>query len=163
MTFSFKPMTAAWARMIVGWRYPEPYTLYNAVPTGGPEDTVALLDPDYHYYALLDAHTELVAYCCFGEDAQVRGGDYSTPALDVGVGMRPDTIGQGAGSRIIQAALAFGERIFVPSAFRVTVAAFNQRAQRACLRVGFHQVACFPRPGDGQEFVVLLKHSAATD
>jgi hypothetical protein len=36
-----------------------------------------------------------IGFCCFGPDAQLRGGDYHEPALDVGLGLRPDLVGKG--------------------------------------------------------------------
>ncbi len=145
------------ARTIVAWRYPEPYEIYNADPANLADDVAALTNPRYRYYAIITAGNELVGYCCFGEDAQVSGGDYTAPALDVGAGMRPDLTGNGHGSTIIQAILGFGARTFNPPAFRATIAAFNQRAQRACQQVGFREKARFARPSDQREFVVLLK------
>jgi ribosomal-protein-alanine N-acetyltransferase len=67
-----------------------------------------LLRPDYHYYAVHDATGVLVGFCCYGEDAQVAGGDYAAPALDVGMGLRPDLVGQGRAHGFLQAILAWG-------------------------------------------------------
>ncbi len=150
-------MNKTHARIVVAWRYPEPYEPYNADPANLADDVAALTDPAYNYYAILNENSEFVAYCCFGEDAQVAGGDYAAPALDVGAGLRPDLTGNGQGSALIQAILDFGARTFNPPAFRATVAGFNQRAQRACLQVGFRQKTRFARPSDQREFVVLLK------
>ena len=58
-------------------------------------DVAALLRPDYHYHAAHDETGRLVGFCCFGEDAQVPGGDYSLPALDIGLGLHPDLTGRG--------------------------------------------------------------------
>lgn len=158
MSFTFQPMTTEHARSILGWRYREPYTMYNADPANLLDDTAALLDPDYQYYALFQKH-ELVGYCCFGEDAQVRGGDYTMPALDVGAGMRPDLTGQGRGRVVLKAIVRWAERRFAPPALRVTVAAFNVRAQRACKHAGFRPTATFRRRSDDQEFVVMVRGS----
>ena len=158
MSFTFQPMTTEHAQSILGWRYREPYTMYNADPANLLDDTAALLDPDYQYYALFQKH-ELVGYCCFGEDAQVRGGDYTMPALDVGAGMRPDLTGQGRGRVVLKAIVRWAERRFAPPALRVTVAAFNVRAQRAYQHVGFRPTATFRRRSDDQEFVVMVRES----
>ena len=158
MSFTFQPMTTQSARSILSWRYPEPYALYNADPANLLDDIAALLDPDYQYYALFQKG-KVVGYCCFGADAQVRGGDYSTPALDVGAGMRPDLTGQGRGRVVIKAIVQWAERAFAPPALRVTIAAFNQRAQYAWKHAGFRPTATFHRPNDDQEFVVMVRSS----
>ncbi|HYF66404.1 MAG TPA: GNAT family protein, partial [Herpetosiphonaceae bacterium] len=112
-------------------------------------------DPAYRYYSIHSESGDLIAFCCFGEDAQVRGGDYSEPAIDVGVGMRPDLTGRGGGGALIREVLDWGLRSFGPGAFRCTVAAFNKRAQKACRQAGFRKRATFRRPTDKQQFLVF--------
>ena len=157
MSLTFKPMTNEAARAILGWRYGEPYELYNADPANLIDDLAALTDPAYRYFSIHGEDDDLIAFCCFGEDAQVRGGDYAAPALDVGVGLRPDLTGRGEGVGLIRAVLAWGQRAFGPAAFRCTVAAFNKRAQKACRKAGFRKSATFRRPSDKQEFVILTR------
>lgn len=157
MHLIFHPMDPVTARRIITWRYDEPYSLYNPSSDNGEADVASLLDPANHYYAITDEHGVLIAYRCFGPDACVAGGDYSSDALDTGGGLRPDLTGQGLGRSVIQAGLDFGRRTFAPRAFRVTVAAFNQRALRTCAKLGFQPVQCFRRPADGLEFVVLMR------
>ena len=102
---TFCPMTETHARSIVAWRYDPPYDIYD-VSTGNAEETVQVyLDPRYAYHAILAAEGELAAYCCFGVDAQVPGGDYDQPALDIGLGVRPDLTGQGRGGAYVRAVL----------------------------------------------------------
>ncbi len=122
--------------------------------------TQVFLDPEYAYYALLTAEGELVAYCCFGADAQVPGGDYGADALDIGLGVRPDLTGQGQGSAYVQAVLDFARRAFSLSAFRVTIAEFNGRALRVWEKAGFRRVQRFRREGDDLVFLVLVRDEA---
>ena len=157
MSLSFKPMTNESARSILGWRYGEPYELYNADPANLIDDLAALTDPAYRYFSIHDAGGDLIGFCCFGEDAQVRGGDYAAPALDVGAGMRPDLTGRGEGAALIRAVLDWGRQTFGPTVFRCTVAAFNKRAQKACRKAGFRKSASFRRPNDNQQFVILTR------
>lgn len=156
MRYTFRPMDEDGARTIVTWRYDAPYDLYN--PTSGQveKDVENFLDSRNAYHVVTNEQGDLVAYCCFGPDAQVSGGDYTTQALDVGMGTRPDLMGQGRGHDLITAVLDFGQDTFAPSAFRATVAAFNQRALRLCERAGFRPVQTFQREQDGRAFVVLL-------
>jgi RimJ/RimL family protein N-acetyltransferase len=135
-----RPPTAPEASAIVGWRYPPPYTLYN--PTS--DDWLWLLDPGSRYFALLRAPDDLVGVGCLGRTARIDGGDYtSEPALDVGLCLRPDLLGQGLGAAALAALLAFARQRAAPSAFRATVAAFNQRSLRLCMRQGFWPVRRF--------------------
>ena len=94
MPFAFQPMDAPHAHTILTWRYDPPYSIYDITP---PPDAVAevvqfFADPRNMYYQIEDERGDFVAFCCFGWDAQVPGGDYSVEALDVGLGVRPDLV-----------------------------------------------------------------------
>jgi ribosomal-protein-alanine N-acetyltransferase len=132
-SLAFRPLTRADAEAIVCWRYPAPYDLYNLDARPPSEAVDSLLDPELRYYAVLDSSGELIAFRCFGSDAQVEGGDYSVDALDMGGGLRPDLTGKGLGRIVISAAMSFGRQKFSPKRFRTTVASFNVRALRVCL------------------------------
>ena len=156
-TFKFVPMTAVYARVIGAWQYEPPYDFYNADPDSDDDELAdTFLNPTYHYYALLDEGGALVAFRCFGEDARVPGGDYSADALDMGGGLRPDLTGRGLGSQVMRAAMAFARTTFAPRAFRTTVAAWNTRALRACMKVGYQRSNTFHSPR-GVPFVILLR------
>jgi ribosomal-protein-alanine N-acetyltransferase len=156
MDFTFRPMDRASAQEILAWCYDEPYDLYD-LGTGDVAQTLqVLLDPQYAYYIIEDGEAA-VAYCCFGLDAQVPGGDYSQPAVDVGLGVRPDLTGQRQGSVFVEAVLDFARRTLSPERFRVTIAAFNARARRVWAKVGFQQTQVFRRRTDGMDFVVMVR------
>jgi RimJ/RimL family protein N-acetyltransferase len=155
MLFVFKPMDEASVDAISQWCYEPPYDIYNWDPD--EIDASFFLDPQNAYYCIANDQGNLVAYCCFGLDAQVPGGDYSTKALDIGLGVRPDLTGQGHGLAFVNAVLDYASSTFVPAGFRVTVAAFNKRAQRVWEKAGFRPVLVFPRKGDGMSFVVLQR------
>jgi ribosomal-protein-alanine N-acetyltransferase len=81
-------------------------------------------------------------------------------ALDIGVGMRPDLTGHGKGLSFVRAVFDFARRTYTTTTYRVTIAAFNLRAQRLCLALGFRAVARFGRRGPDEavtEFVVLVR------
>ena len=157
-TFHFVPLTHAHVHQIFDWRYPEPYALYNPSAGGSlPELEQALLNPDFFYHAVLDEQGELLAYRCFGADATVPGGDYSEERLDMGGGLRPDLTGRGLGPHIMRAAVAFANRRFGATRFRTTVAAFNQRAIKACQKAGYRRVDSFHHPVTDREFVILVR------
>jgi GNAT superfamily N-acetyltransferase len=152
-------MDEAAARAIVTWRYEAPYEVYSLNIGDADEVVRCFLDPANAYHTIVDSGGRLVAYCCFGPDAQVPGGDYDYPALDVGLGVRPDLTGQGLGHAFIRAVLSFAWQEFAPSAFRVTVAEFNKRAQRVWTAAGFQPMQRFERTPDGAPFLVLTKRN----
>jgi [ribosomal protein S18]-alanine N-acetyltransferase len=160
--FTFRQIDIAAARRIAAWEYPPPYDLYSYNPAEAEENVQGLLTPDYHYYTVWDERGELIGYRCFGEDAQVFGGDYSAEALDMGGGLRPDLTGQGSGAAFMTAAITFAQQQFAPAAFRATVAAFNQRALRVCIKVGYRPIQQFENPHTGRPFVVLLHDNNQT-
>jgi ribosomal-protein-alanine N-acetyltransferase len=175
MILHFAPMDEAAARAIHSWRYEPPYDLYDLADEPLLGFLKAFLDPGNAYYAMFDEAEGLVAYCCFGPDAQVPGGDYGPPAIDVGLGLRPDLTGQRQGLSYVQAVLDFAQRASVtgcaagvlrtalpagaadPPPFRVTVAAFNQRAQRVWEKARFRIVQRFERSCDSLPFVVMVR------
>lgn len=157
MRLTFQPMDEASDREILAWRYDEPYALYNLDPIHLERDQQTYLDPANAYYSVRDEHGDPVAFRCFGPDGQVPGGDYSADALDTGGGMRPDLTGRGLGLSVLTAGLEFGRHTYRPQAFRVTVAAFNTRAQRVCENAGFRTAQTFNSSYDGREFVVMVR------
>lgn len=159
MRFTFAPMATPYAQQIVAWRYDPPYDLYN-VSTGDPTVEIRwLIDPANAYFALLDEQNDLIGFRCFGADAQVPGGDYSANALDTGGGLCPDLTGRGLGRSVLEAGLAFGQQVFDPPGWRVTVAAFNERALRMCRSAGFQPIQHFARRSDRRVFVMLVRHA----
>lgn len=157
MNFTFAPITESHAEQIVTWRYDPPYDLYNASSTDLSAEIQAILDPINNYFALLNGD-DLIGFRCFGSDARVAGGSYNDDALDMGGGLRPDLTGQGRGRAVLEAGLAWGRTRFDPPAFRVTVAAFNQRALRMCQSAGFLVTQQFERSVDQRRFLVLVRN-----
>ncbi len=145
-------MTAAFAADIVTWRYPAPYDCYDM--TGA--DSAFIVSDESGYFALTDAG-RLIGFRSFGADGQVPGGSYDDSALDTGGGLRPELTGQGLGREAIGTGLEFGRRRFAPAAFRVTVAAFNLRAQRVVTSLGFRVTDSFAATTDGREYQILVR------
>jgi [ribosomal protein S18]-alanine N-acetyltransferase len=163
MSFAFHRLDEAAARAVVSWSYPPPYEVYNEEPQRVEQVVQALLKPDYHYYRMAEGPDPLVAYCCFGLDARVAGGDYALEALDLGLMVRPDLTGHGRGGQFATAVLEFAQLTFPQKAWRVTIAEFNQRAQRVWAKLGFRQVQTFARRGDGLPFGTWILNEAETD
>jgi RimJ/RimL family protein N-acetyltransferase len=154
-------MAEADARSMLRWRYEPPYDIYNLESEDVEADVQFLIDPRNRYYTITDQQDNMVAFCCFGLDARVPGGDYREEALDIGLGVRPDLTGQGHGHQYARAVVGFARRELRAVAFRVSVAAFNLRALRVWEKAGFRPASTFARETDGMAFVLLM--SAASD
>ena len=87
----------------------------------------------------------------------MTGRDYSTSALDIGLGVCPDLTGQGKGSHYVNAVIDFARRTYSPDQLRVTIAAFNSRAQRVWEKAGFQFVQKFRGGWTNSDFVVMMK------
>ncbi len=156
--YFYKKMDEVAARQIATWHYEPPYDIYNPDSNNIDGFVKFLLNPDFRYFSIWDGDAdELIAFRCFGLDAQVPGGDYSADALDMGGGLRPDLTGRGLGATIMESAFEFARKNCTPKAFRATVAAFNQRALNVCQKVGYKPVQRFIGTHSGREFVVLMR------
>jgi RimJ/RimL family protein N-acetyltransferase len=142
------------AREIVTWKYEPPYDIY--IFEDGEETIQYALDPENNFYALRNQDDELIGFCSFGEDGQVPGCDYVDQALDIGMGIRPDLTGLGKGAKFVQAVLDFVQKEFSPEKCRVTIAAFNQRAQRVWEKNGFQRTQTFTHKESGREFIIFV-------
>lgn len=146
-----RPVTQQDARDFAKWRYPEPYSLYNAEPG----DAEHYLEPANGYFAV-DEYGSLVAHVCYGADARVTGGRYDHDAIDFGAGMRPDRIGGGRGKHLLRVALDEAHERWPGKRLRTTIAAFNERAQHLVRKAGFGEVEIFRSP-TGREYIVYVE------
>ncbi len=152
-----QPLTADQIRDFLTWQYEGPYAMYNMAAEEPQEALAFFTDPANGYFAIVQGEGELLGFCNFGADARVPGGSYGTEALDVGMGMRPALTGQGMGAKYASAVFAFAARQYPELPLRVTIAAFNKRAQRLCEKVGFRICDQFQRPQDGKAFVIMTR------
>ncbi|WP_414527837.1 GNAT family N-acetyltransferase [Nodularia chucula] len=159
MSLSIKYLDEANVREISGWNYDAPYDYYNLNPDEIEQNTHYFLNPQNNFYGIFEESRKFIGYCSFGEDGQVPGGDYSTPALDIGMGICPNLTGQGRGCYYVAAVLDFAQQMFDPPIVRVTIAAFNQRALQVWYRVGFHTVDNFEHQYQGVPFVILVREN----
>ncbi|MEG4533661.1 GNAT family N-acetyltransferase [Microcoleus sp. D2_18a_D3] len=155
MGLTFRLLEKEQALAILDWRYTFPYDYYNFDANTLQEDLCYLLDSRNAFYAILNLQEELEGYCSFGSDGQVPGGDYSEKALDIGIGIRPDLVGQGRGKYYAQAVAEYGAQHYGMQQLRVTIAGFNKRAQRVWEQLGFEQVEKFVKIGSDTIFLKM--------
>ena len=153
----WRPMDATAARAIARWRYAGAHALYNTAEEEIEATVCTLCTPQHRYFAISLRDGGLLGYCCFGEDARVRGGNYPDDALDIGMGIQPCLLGQGLGTHLLQQAIAFANQEYAPPRFRATVAAFNERALRLCRSAGFRECTSFLHPDSEMSYVVLIR------
>lgn len=160
MKLKFRPIQKADGEAILTWRYDPPYDIYNIGYEGfsNEEELNYFLDPQFAFHAIDDMESgELVGFCSFGLDGQVPGGDYEEPALDIGLGVRPDLTGKGLGSGIVTAVISFAQQTYAPARIRVTIADFNTRAKRVWKKNGLRPFKLFYSENSGMPFTIFTR------
>ncbi|WNZ48689.1 GNAT family N-acetyltransferase [Leptolyngbya boryana CZ1] len=153
---TFRQFNQRYALAVLNWRYSPPYDYYNFDPDTLREDLCYLIDAKNDFWAILNPQGELEGYCSFGSDGQVPGGNYSTEALDIGMGIRPDLVGQRRGKQYAQAVVGHGRNQYGAQRLRVTIAEFNKRAQRVWEQLGFEPMEKFVKISSGEKFVIMV-------
>jgi ribosomal-protein-alanine N-acetyltransferase len=159
MQFEFRPLEDEGIRDIVTWEYEPPYDMYNIDHEVDINILILLIIGSRSYYRIDDPDHGLIGFCCFGDEGRVAGGDYSQEALDMGLGVRPDLTGQGLGHLFIDALCSYATVMFAPTTLRVTIAAWNKRAQRVWTKAGFQEQARFQATHTGMEFIIFTRSS----
>lgn len=152
----FCPLEEPHALAILDWHYPAPYDFYNFRPENRELDLGDFLNPQHAFFAILNCDGELEGYCSFGSDGRVPGGNYSDQALDIGMGIRPDLVGRGQGRSYAQAVADYGVQCYQMTTLRVTIATFNQRAQRVWRSLDFKSVETFHKANSHEQFVIMV-------
>jgi RimJ/RimL family protein N-acetyltransferase len=143
MNFRFEPISEAMAREALTWLYPPPYDFYNPPEQITEEMVAALLASESAQWGVFDDANRFIGLMSTGLDAQVPGGDYSAPAVDIGIGLHPDRCGRGLGREVVAAFIAFLEERNGPATYRATIAAFNQRSLKTFHHLGFTESSRF--------------------
>ena len=150
--FAAVPMTERYAAEIAGWRYPAPYDVYHL----RPEDQAELLGGSYS--ALLGPQGILLGFFCFGAPARIAAEEaeaYASGALDIGLGLAPLFCGRKFGPDFLRLVSETGRAQFGAGRFRLTVAAFNCRAQRAYEKAEFRFCREITQKDTGRVFRIL--------
>ncbi len=161
---TIRPVTETEVRELGTWRNAPPYDVYDIGDESVEGNIEYLMGPETRCHALVEASGDLIGFCTFGSDARVPGGDYSAPALDIGLGIRPDRTGLGNGSRYVAAVADFAATAFQPEQMRVTISEWNKRAQRVWENAGFERTERFDTPKDfvgmgGGAFIVFVRNT----
>lgn len=146
MAFVVRPMTAADAEAVAGWRYPGVYKFYNM--DEDPADLAELLDPVNwaSLYRAVVSGGELVGFFSFAASEGV---------VELGLGLRPDLTGQGLGGSFLEAGLEYARGAYGATRFRLAVATFNERAIRLYEKAGFRRGAVVERQSNGGVYSFL--------
>ena len=154
---TIRAATEADVRDFALWRYGPPFDVYSI--TQSVEASIEyFLRPSTGCHVIVEAD-QLAGFCTFGSDAQVPGGDYSDPGLDIGLGMKPSLTGGGRGRHFVESTVEFASTMNESGPLRVTIATENRRAVRVWLACGFTEIARFRSPQTvmgSDEFVVLV-------
>ncbi|MFC1525590.1 GNAT family N-acetyltransferase [Candidatus Latescibacterota bacterium] len=156
MPYRFEPMTAAAAEKIKSWRYEPPFDFYDL--DANPDDLAEFMDernwPDT-FYAVHDEWGSLAGFFVF---------ERKGAAADIGLGLRPDLTGDGAGRRFVEAGLAFGTESLGITSYRLEVARFNTRAISVYRRVGFTETTRFVQETNGGRYdFIRMERPAPSD
>jgi RimJ/RimL family protein N-acetyltransferase len=131
-SISFAAMTPEYASQIVQWKYGGEYSIYDrheSIAGTGMDDL-----------ACVASDGALAGWIHFGEPARiptVEENVYDDGFLDLGVGLRPELCGKGLGLTFVRAVLEYARKEFGAERFRLSVAAFNERAKKVYARAGF--------------------------
>ncbi len=119
---------------IARWRYEGIYSFYDH--NGQAPDSYL----DGTHFACMDEYENLIGYFCFGEDARiptVEQNVYEDGFMDVGLGLKPELCGKGLGSSFLKLGLDYAREHLGCKRFRLSVAAFNERAVKVYRKAGF--------------------------
>lgn len=141
MEFHLRPMRWRDLPGIARWRYPNEYAIYDtslAELAGGLlAQFIVMPSVGRVYYTVTDEHSQIVGIFSIYR----RGAD----TVEIGLGLRPDLTGQGAGLAFVRAGMDYAREHYHPRLFRLYVLAWNQRAICVYVAAGFHVVGNLPR------------------
>jgi [ribosomal protein S18]-alanine N-acetyltransferase len=148
-----RPLERHDAEAVAAWRYQGPWRVYDPRPGDEP------LSSAVGYHAVVDGEGTLVGFVCIGQEARVPGLPAADGITDVGVGMRPDLVGQGLGPAFGTVALDHVRRVCGDGPLRVVVQSWNERSLRLARRLGFREAGSHACVQDGGEvsYTVLIR------
>ncbi len=133
-----RPMLQKDAWEISHWKYEGIYAFYNKSDEMAVPQTPNATVKDSFVVCWEDG--QMIGHFHFGHSGQIPTEEknvYEPGYLDIGLGMRPDLCGKGNGTAFVEMGLAFARKTYQTNRFRLSVAAFNERAVKVYERVGF--------------------------
>lgn len=152
MIFEFQRLRQSHALIIANqWKYEGVYSFYDM--TADLEDYEEFIDEGLrnandHYQAMADGG--LAGFFCVIQDG---------PAIEIGLGLRPDLCGKGIGKEFVYQVVGFIGTHYQFDMLVMHVAAFNQRAVKVYRSCGFRDVKTIQQNSNGgiYEFLVMEK------
>lgn len=132
------------------WHYTDPYSFYDL--DADEEDLNEFLDPARRGNSTfaVSHNDDLLGFFT------VQPVDGHT--CDIGLGMRPDLTGRGAGQDFLKLVLSYVNMNFVPERITLSVATFNTRAIKVYVKAGFTTVEKYMQDTNGSsyEFIKMV-------
>lgn len=133
--FNISAMTKQYSVLISLWKYDGDYSFYNH----NESNIDGYMDGTH--FACLSSNGDLIGFFCFGKGARIptiENDVYGDDFLDVGLGLRPNLCGKGLGLTFLNHGLKFAQKMYNTNHFRLSVAAFNERAIKVYQKAGFN-------------------------
>lgn len=130
-------MTPEYAKIIASWTYDGDYSIYNH------DEEFVNECMDRKHFTFINSNNELLGYFCFGTEARIPTTEknvYNNDFTDIGLHIRPDLTGKKLGNHFLDVCLNYIQNNFNTNRFRATIASFNKRALRLCVKAGFNPV-----------------------
>ncbi|WP_342422113.1 GNAT family N-acetyltransferase [Paenibacillus sp. FSL E2-0178] len=145
MAVVIRPLTQLQADDIAyHWHYAGKYSFYDM--DSDEEDLIEFLDPagrGDHTYAV-SQDDELIGFFTI---LQIEGN-----TSEIGLGMRPDLTGRGAGQAFLKSVLHYVTVNFNPEQITLAVATFNTRAIKVYLKAGFTAANTYNQNTNGSTY-----------
>ncbi|AIQ30606.1 MULTISPECIES: GNAT family N-acetyltransferase [Paenibacillus] len=145
MAVVIRPLTQLQAEDIAyHWHYAGEYSFYDM--DADEDDLIEFLDPagrGDHTYAV-SQDDEFIGYFTV---QPVEGN-----ICDIGLGMRPDLTGRGAGQAFLKSVLHYVTVNFHPERITLAVATFNARAIKVYLKAGFTAADTYMQNTNGSTY-----------
>ena len=153
MDIYIKKMTKEYALQISQWKYDGIYSMYDS----DESDIVGLMDGTH--FACTNAIGELIGYFCYGNGARIptlEENIYDDKYLDIGLGLRPDLCGKGHGLAFFLKGIDHAQKHFYTQNFRLSVAAFNERAIKLYSNAGFYVEREVTHKLSNNKFLIMI-------
>jgi [ribosomal protein S18]-alanine N-acetyltransferase len=153
VSLTVRPLQRRDAETVASWRYDGPWSVYDPHPGDDP------LSAAVGYDAVVDDAGALVGFVCTGQEARVPGLAGKDGVIDIGVGMRPDLVGQGLGRTFGAVVLDHVRARCGDLPLRAVIQSWNERSLRLAKGLGFRQTGTHRCVQAGHEvsYVVLIR------